>query len=242
MDAASVITPRLTNGPWLASDASIIALSVQVALVSVCLSLPAAIGLAWLLARRNFPGKVLLDALVHLPLVLPPVVTGYMLLSCFGRSGWLGPLLEPLGIRLYFSWRGAAVASAVMSFPLMLRAIRLSMEAADPRMEKMARTLGASAWATFLEVTLPAAAPGIAGGVLLGFTRSLGEFGATISFVGNLPDETRTLPLAIFDALQSPDGESQALRLSIYAFLLAAGSLIASETLAARQRRQRDPA
>jgi len=214
-----------------------IRLSLQVAALSVAASLPLAIAAAWLLARREFPGKTLLDALVHLPLVLPPVVVGYFLLLGFGRQGPLGALLESCcGLVLAFRWTGAALACAVMGFPLMVRAVRLSLEAIDPGLESAARTLGAGPLAVFFSVTLPLAAPGLVTGALLSFARSLGEFGATITFVSNIPGETRTLPIAIYTYTQVPGGDAQALRLSLIAVALSMAALFFSEVLARRAR------
>jgi molybdate transport system permease protein len=225
-----------------AEEAGIVALSLRVGLVSVAVSLPFAVAVAWLLARRDFPGKALFDAVVHLPLVVPPVVVGYGLLLLFGRNGPLGSLLEPLGIVVAFRWTGAALAAAVMGFPLVVRAIRLSMEAVDPRLEHAARTLGAGPWRTFFTVTLPLAWPGLVTGSLLGFARALGEFGATITFVSNIPGETRTLPLAIYGATQVPGGDAQALRLSILSVLLSLAALAISEWLVRRRARVRSRA
>ena len=217
-------------------EIAVVLLSVKVGLVAVAASLPAAIAVAWLLARRHFPGKPLLDAAVHLPLVLPPVVVGYVLLLAFGRHGPLGAVLEPLGITFAFRWTGAALAAAVMGFPLMVRAIRQALEAIDPRLEAAGRTLGAGPWGAFFTLTLPLAWPGIVTGCLLGFARALGEFGATITFVASIPGETRTLPLAIYGATQAPGGDAQALRLSILAVAIALAALAASEWLARRGR------
>jgi molybdate transport system permease protein len=216
-----------------------IRLSLQVAAASVVASLPVAVATAWLLARRDFAGKTLFDALVHLPLVLPPVVVGYFLLLGFGRHGVLGaPLADWFGIVFAFRWTGAALAAAVMGFPLMVRAMRLSLEAIDPGLEAAARTLGAGPLAVFFSVTLPLALPGIVTGALLSFARSLGEFGATITFVSNIPGETRTLPIAIYSYTQVPGGDAQALRLSLIAVVLALGALFVSETLARRTHRR----
>jgi len=221
---------QLTDAEWQA-----IALSLRVALVSVAGSLPLGVAMAWLLARRQFPGKLLLDGLVHLPLVVPPVVVGYGLLVLFGRRGPIGGWLhDELGITLIFTWKGAALASAVMGFPLMVRAIRLSLEAVDRRLEAAARTLGAGPFDVFLSVTLPLALPGVLVGSVLAFARGLGEFGATIIFVGNIPGETRTIPIAIYTATQEPGGDIAALRLSIVALLLSLIALVASELLARR--------
>jgi molybdate transport system permease protein len=212
-------------------------LSLRVAAWSVAASLPPAVAVAWLLARRDFPGKTLLDALVHLPLVLPPVVVGYFLLLGFGRQGPLGALLESCcGLVFAFRWTGAALACAVMGFPLMVRAVRLSLEAIDPGLESAARTLGAGPLAVFFSVTLPLAAPGLVTGALLSFARSLGEFGATITFVSNIPGETRTLPIAIYTYTQVPGGDAQALRLSLVAVALSIAALFFSEVLARRAR------
>jgi molybdate transport system permease protein len=211
-----------------------IALSVKVALAAVAASLPLAVAAAWLLARRDFPGKTLFDAAVHLPLVVPPVVVGYALLLAFGKQG-LGPLLESVGIVFTFRWTGAALAAAVMGFPLMVRSIRLSLAAIDPRLEAAGRTLGAGPWRAFFTLTLPLAWPGLVTGALLGFARSLGEFGATITFVSNIPGETQTLPLAIYGATQTPGGDAQALRLSIIAVALSLVALAVSEWLVRRR-------
>jgi molybdate transport system permease protein len=198
--------------------------------------LPIAFALAYLLARARFPGRILLDAIVHLPLVLPPVVTGWLLLIAFGRTGPAGAFLERwFGLTLMFRWTGAALAAAVMALPLMVRAMRLSIEAVDPKLEGAARTLGAGRWRTFLTITLPLSLPGILAGLVLGFARSIGEFGATISFVSNIPGQTRTLPIAIYTALQIPGGESAVFRLAIVSVVLSLGALVASEWLVRRQ-------
>lgn len=196
-------------------------LSLKVAALAVTLSLPFGIGVAYLLSRRDFWGKSLLSGLVALPLVLPPVVTGYLLLIAFGRKGVLGGMLESLGIVLSFRWTGAALAAAVMGFPLLVQAIRISMEAIDGRLEQAARTLGASPAWVFLTVTLPLCLPGIIAGVVIAFARSLGEFGATITFVSAIPGETQTLASAIHAALQDPDGEPQAFRLTLLSIALS---------------------
>lgn len=224
----------LTPDEW-----QIITLSLRVALWSVLASLPFAIAAAWVLARTDFPGKSLFDALVHLPLVLPPVVVGYFLLLSLGRKGPVGAFLHDwFGITIAFTWMGAAVACAVMGFPLMVRAIRLSMEAIDPKLEQAARTLGAGALGRFFVVTLPLALPGVVTGTLLSFARSLGEFGATITFVSNIPGETRTLPLAIYTLTQVPGGDAQALRLCAIAVVLSIAALLVSETLVRRASRR----
>lgn len=220
----------LTPQEW-----SIVALSLQVSVVAVLLTLPLAYALAWLLARRRFPGRILLDALVHLPLVLPPVVTGWLLLLVFGRNGPVGSWLEAqFGVTLVFRWTGAALAAAVMALPLMVRAMRLSIEAVDRRLVEAARTLGARPWRAFLTITLPLSAPGIAAGAMLGFARSLGEFGATITFASNIAGETRTLPLAIYSGLQLPGGEALVTRLSIISVVLSVAALVLSELLVRR--------
>ena len=220
----------------LSSDElGIILLSLKVALCSVAFSLPLAIVIAYILARFDFAGKTLLDALVHLPLVLPPVVVGYALLLIFGKRGAIGAWLDQwFGIVFAFRWTGAALAAAIMGFPLMVRAIRLSMAAVDRRLETVARTLGAARVRVFASVTLPLALPGIVTGALLSFARSLGEFGATITFVSNIPGETETLPLAIYSLIQMPGGDAQALRLSIIAVALSIVALVVSEWLTRR--------
>lgn len=214
---------------------AVVLLSLKVALVAMAASLPPAFGLAWLLARGRFPGRLLLDAVVHLPLVLPPVVTGWLLLLAFGRSGPVGGWLErAFGVSVMFRWTGTAIAAGVMALPLMVRAIRLSLEAVDRRLEGAARTLGAGPVRAFWTVTLPLSLPGIAAGLVLGFARSLGEFGATISFVSNIPGETRTLPLAIYAALQVPGSDAAVWRLASVSVALSLAALVASEALARR--------
>ena len=210
-------------------------LSLRVAFWSVVFSLPLAVAAALVLARLDFPGKSLLDAVLHLPLVLPPVVIGYFLLLLFGRRGPLGSMLEEyFGIVIAFRWTGAALAAAVMGFPLMVRAIRLSLEAIDRKLEAAAATLGANRAWIFATITLPLALPGIIAGVLLSFARGLGEFGATITFVSNIPGETQTLPLAIYTFTQVPGGDDQAMRLCIVSALLSVAALFVSEVLARR--------
>lgn len=204
-------------------------------MVAVVLTMPLAYGLAWLLSRRRFPGRIVLDALVHLPLVLPPVVTGWLLLLVLGRQGPVGAWLdEQFGITLVFRWTGAAVAAAVMALPLMVRAMRLSIEAVDRRLVDAARTLGARPWRAFLTITLPLSAPGIAAAAMLGFARSLGEFGATITFASNIVGETRTLPLAIYSGLQIPGAEGQVARLAVISVVLSIAALVVSELLVRR--------
>ena len=216
-----------------------LSLSLRVAVWAVATGLPAALAVAWLLARRNFPGKTLLNGVVHLPLVLPPVVVGYLLLLTFGRQGPVGGWLhQTFGLTIAFTWQGAALAAAVMAFPLMVRAIRLSLEAVDTRLESAARTLGAGRLEVFVTVTLPLTAPGLLAGAILGFARSLGEFGATITFVSNIPGETRTLPLALYSLVQQPDGEAGALRIAVISVVLALVALAGSELLARRVKRR----
>jgi len=213
----------------------IVRLSLKVSMVAVAATLPVAFVLAWLLARGRFPGKLLLDAFVHLPLVLPPVVIGWLLLIAFGRSGPIGGWLETwFGVGVIFRWTGAAIAAAVMALPLMVRAIRLSIESVDRRLEGAARTLGATRLRAFLTISLPLSLPGILAATVLGFARSIGEFGATITFVSNIPGETRTLPIAIYSALQVPGGEGVVTRLAIISIVLSLGALIVSELLSRR--------
>jgi molybdate transport system permease protein len=221
---------------WLTPDEwGIVALSLKVSVAAVELTLPPAYALAWVLARRRFPGVILLDALVHLPLVVPPVVTGWLLLLTFGRNGAIGGWLEAqFGITLVFRWTGAALAAAVMALPLMVRAMRLSIEAVDRRLVDAARTLGASRWRAFWTITLPLSAPGIAAGAMLGFARSLGEFGATITFASNIAGQTRTLPLAIYSGLQVPGGEALVTRLSLISIALSIAALVMSELFVRR--------
>ena len=220
-------------------ELEILRLSLKVAFWSTLASLPVALALAMLLARGRFPGKALVDGLVNLPLVLPPVVIGYFLLLAFGRRGPVGAMLEEtFGIVFAFRWTGAALACALMGLPLAVRAMRQAIEAVDSGLEAAAATLGASRVWVFASVTLPLVAPGIVNGALLSFARSLGEFGATITFVSNIPGETRTLPLAIYGYTQTVGGDAQALRLCILSIVLSLGALMASEWLlrAARKR------
>lgn len=226
---------------WLSPDEwEIVCLSLRVSVVAVLATLPVAFVLAWVLARGRFPGKVLLDAIVHLPLVLPPVVVGWLLLLALGPMGpvgkWLG---DWLGITVMFRWTGAAIAAGVMALPLMVRAMRLSIEAVDHRIEDAARTLGASRFHSFLTIVLPLSLPGLVTGLILGFARSIGEFGATITFVSNIPGETRTLPIAIYSALQVPGSDAIVWRLALLSILLSLGALVISETLSQRNRRDR---
>jgi molybdate transport system permease protein len=213
-------------------------LSLRVALVAVAFSLPPAIAVAWVLARRDFPGKALFDGIVHLPLVLPPVVVGYLLLLAFGVRGPLGAFLdENFGLRLVFTSAGASLATAVMVFPLMVRAIRLSVEALDPGLDEAARTLGAGPLDRFATISLPLMLPGVLSGAMVAFAASLGEFGAVITFAANVPGETQTLPLAIYSAVQRPDGEASAARLAALSVSLALAGLLLSEYFARRVKR-----
>lgn len=216
----------------------IVLLSLRVAAVAIAATLPLAFALAWLLARRRFPGRAILDAIVHLPLVLPPVVTGWLLLVAFAPAGPIGGWLARwFGVSVMFRWTGAAIAAGIMALPLMVRAMRLSIEAVDQRLEQAARTLGAGRWRVFATITLPLSTPGILAALVLGFARSLGEFGATITFVSNVPGETRTLPLAIYSALQVPGAEAVATRLAIVSVALSLAALLISEALARRAGR-----
>jgi molybdate transport system permease protein len=221
---------ELTPEEWTAVE-----LSLRIALVATFVSLPFGVAMAWLLARKNFWGKALLDGIVHLPLVLPPVVTGYLLLVTFGRKGVIGAFLaDHFGIVFSFRWTGAALACGVMGFPLLVRAVRLSFESIDKRFEDAAATLGANPLWVMLTVTLPLALPGIIAGMVLCFAKALGEFGATITFVSNIPGETQTLSAAIYTFTQVPGGDLQAMRLVVVAIVLALIALIASEWFARR--------
>lgn len=218
-----------------------IALSLKVALVAALASLPFGIAVGWVLARKHFPGKAVLDALVHLPLVLPPVVIGYVLLVTFGTRGSAGSWLQQtFGITLAFKWTGAALASAIMGFPLLVRAIRLAFEAIDPKLEQAAATLGANAAWRFATVSLPLAGPGIVAGLVLAFAKALGEFGATITFVSAIPGETQTLSAAIYGLMQVPGGEAAIWRLAAVAVAISFAAILASEWLARHQRGRRD--
>ena len=220
-----------------AAELDAVRLSLSVALRSVLFGLPIAVLVAWILARRRGGGRLFLDAFVHLPLVLPPVVVGYLLLLLLGTRGPLGGwLYREFGVQLIFTSTGAALATAVMTFPLMVRAIRISLEGVDLGLEDAARTLGAGAWDRFFSITLPLMLPGILAGAVTAFSAGLGEFGAVITFVSNIPGETRTLPLALYTALQTPGGDAIAARLAVVAFLLGMAGLIAAELLARRLR------
>ncbi|WP_417589510.1 molybdate ABC transporter permease subunit [Pararhodobacter oceanensis] len=222
------MTEYLSPQEWQA-----VSLSLQVALWATLLSLPLGILVAHALARWQFPGKALLNGVVHLPLILPPVVTGYLLLIGFGRRGPIGALLEEyFGLVLAFRWTGAVLAAAIMAFPLMVRAIRLAIEAVDPKLEAAAATLGANRLRVFATITLPLILPGILAGAVLGFAKAMGEFGATITFVSNIPGQTQTLPSAVYAFLQVPGGEEQAMRLVFVAIAISMGALLLSEWLA----------
>jgi molybdate transport system permease protein len=220
----------LTPDEWVA-----IRLSIRIAVVATAVALPFGVAVAWLLARKDFWGKSLLDGLVHLPLVLPPVVTGYLLLISFGRRGPIGAFLaDNFGIVFSFRWTGAALACGVMAFPLLVRAIRLSFEAIDRRLEDAATTLGASPFRVFFTVTLPLALPGVIAGMVLCFAKALGEFGATITFVSNIPGETQTISAAIYTLTQVPGGDAAAFRLAVVAIVISLAALVASEWFARR--------
>jgi len=212
------------------AESEALLLSLRVSAVAVFTALPFAFTAALFLARTRFPGKTLVDGLIHVPLVLPPVAIGFLLLIAFGTRGSVGGfLLHTLGIRFVFSWTGAALASAIITFPFQVRAIRLSLESTDAGLNAVARTLGASWWDRLINITLPLALPGIAAGLVTAFAASLGEFGAIITFVSNIPGETRTLPLAIYTALQTPDGEAEAMRLSLISIALALLFMVLAE-------------
>ena len=216
-------------------------LSLKVGFWSVIVSLPVGFAFAYLLARATFPGKALVNAFVHMPLVLPPVVTGFGLLLLFGTQGPGGRFLHDIfGITIAFRWTGAALAAAVMGLPLMVRAMRLSIDAVDRRLETAASTLGAGRWRTFLTVTLPLSLPGVIAGAILSFAKSFGEFGATITFVSNIPGETQTLPIAIYSLLQSPTGDAPALRLAILSVIVSVGAILGAEAVERRIVRRQD--
>jgi molybdate transport system permease protein len=220
------VTP-LTPDEW---DA--LRLSLRVALVGVATALPIALALAWLLSRYRFPGRMLLESLLFLPLIVPPVVTGYALLALFGRHGAIGEWLAGFGIVVAFRWTGAALAAAVMAFPLLVLSIRVTFDGVDRRLEAVAETLGAGAWRRFATIVLPLSARGIAAGCVLGFARAFGEFGATISFVSNIPGETRTLPIAIYELLNVPGGMPGVHRLALVSILVAVAATAAAALIA----------
>lgn len=220
---------------WLGPEEwQAVTLSLQVSLWAAILTLPLGVFTAYALARWSFPGKQVLNGLVHLPLILPPVVTGYLLLLGFGTQGPFGGFLQQFGIVLAFRWTGAALAAGIMGFPLMVRAIRLSIEAVDPKLEEAAATLGANRFWAFATITLPLIVPGIIAGTILAFAKAMGEFGATITFVSNIPGQTQTLPSAIYAFLQVPGGEASAMRLVLVSVVIAMSALILSELLARR--------
>ena len=220
-------------------EISALLLSLKISVVAVLFSLPPGILIAWVLSRLDFPGKSLLDGIVHLPLVLPPVVVGYLLLISMGKQGPIGSwLYEWFGLSFSFSWQGAALAAAVVAFPLLVRAIRLSLDAVDIKLEQAARTLGANRLKVFMTITLPLTLPGLLAGTILAFARCIGEFGATITFVSNIPDETRTLPLAMFSFIETPGAENEAARLCVIAIIVALASLLGSEWLTRRARKR----
>ena len=226
---------------WTPSELTAVWLSLKVATVAMIASVVPAIAVAWLLARRRFWGRSIVNTIVHLPLVVPPVVTGYFLLRLFGQRGPVGAwLARDLGVEFSFRWTGAALAAAVMAFPLMVRAIELGLDHVDRRVEDAAATLGASPWRVFLSVTLPLALPGLAAGLAIGFAKALGEFGATITFVSNIPGETQTLALAIYSQLERPGGDAPAMRLAWLSVAISVLALLASEALG-RTFRRRDP-
>lgn len=209
-------------------ELSALYLSAKVALFATLMCLPFAVALAWYLARHEFRLKFLVEAILQLPMVLPPVVLGYLLLVLFGNKGWIGQYLSQIGIELAFNWKGAVLASMIVAFPLMVQPIRLSFQLINQQLEQIAGSLGANPFKVFCSISLPLALPGIVIGSILCFSRSLGEFGATITFVGNIPDETRTIPIAIYSFLQQPDGEQMAMRLVALSLVLAFGALIAN--------------
>ena len=224
---------------WLGPEEwQAVALSIKVSFWATLVGLPLGVLTAYVLARLDFPGKQLLNGLVHLPLILPPVVTGYLLLLTFGTKGPIGQILQEWGLIFGFRWTGAALAAGIMAFPLMVRAIRLSIEAVDPKLEQAAATLGASRVWVFVTVTLPLILPGMIAGAVLSFAKAMGEFGATITFVSNIPGQTRTLPTAIYTFLQVPGGEGAALRLVVISVVIAMGALLISEVVAQRAARR----
>lgn len=230
--------PKLSMFFFSQAELNAIYLSLKVATIAILFALPVAIFMAWILSRKQFWGKQLLNGIVHLPLVLPPVVIGYLLLIVMAKRGAIGQYLwEWFGFSFSFSWRGAVLASAVMAFPLMVRSIKQAFDAIDPKLEQAARTLGASPFKVFFTLNLPLSFSGIIAGAVLGFARSLGEFGATITFVSNIPNQTQTIPAALFTFIETPDGELAAARLCVIAIVISLIALSASEWLAERQKR-----
>ena len=219
-------------------ELQVILLSLRVAICCVVVTIPPALILGWILARYDFRLKLLLDGICHLPLVLPPVVIGYLLLIFFGRRGVIGPWLQTFDLQFVFDWKGAVISSAVVAFPLVLRAVRLAIEEVDPKVEKIAQTLGASPIRVFFTITLRMAMPGLIVGSLLAFARSMGEFGATITFVSNIAGETRTIPTAIYTYLNQPDGEMAVLRLATFSIIISLIALVASEWSVKRLRKR----
>ena len=229
--------PKLSMFFFSQPELNAIYLSLKVATIAILFALPVAIFIAWILSRKQFWGKQLLNGIVHLPLVLPPVVIGYLLLIVMAKRGAIGKYLEWFGFSFSFSWRGAVLASAVMAFPLMVRSIKQAFDAIDPKLEQAARTLGASPLKVFFTLNLPLSFSGVIAGAVLGFARSLGEFGATITFVSNIPNQTQTIPAALFTFIETPDGELAAARLCAIAIVISLIALSASEWLAERQKR-----
>lgn len=230
---SELLTIGLTEVEW-----SALAVSLKVSLLCAFLSLPFAVLAGWLLARKEFKAKAVVEAFLHVPMVMPPVTTGYLLLLMFGANGLLGSWLETLGIRIAFSFEAAVLASIIVSFPLAVRAVKQAVEMVDKRLEDAAEILGASRWRVFFAVTVPLAFPGILSGFLLSFTRSLGEFGATITFAGNIFGETRTIPLALFSAMQTPGKESEAFRLMLLSIVISFVAMLASELVNRRYKKE----
>ena len=221
-------------------EIAVVVLSLKVALVATLFGLPLAVWLAWALARKEFWGKAIVNAATFLPLLLPPVVTGYILLAAFGRKGFIGaPLYDMLGLTIAFKWTGAALAAGLMALPIMVQPLRVSFELADVELEEAAHDLGATRWQRFFTITLPLAAPGVIAAALLGFVKALGEFGATITFVSNIPGETQTLALAIYSLIQTPNGDAAAVRLIWLSIALAFGALLLADAASRRLRRGR---
>jgi molybdate transport system permease protein len=229
----------MSDPAWLsAAEWTAVVLSLEVGALATIVVAPPGIALGWLLARRDFPGKILVDALVHLPLVLTPVVVGYLLLLAFGRRSPVGAWLAEHGVAIAFAFPGAVLAAAVVALPLMVRSVRTAVSLVDPGLEQAAATLGAGPWRRFATITLPLAMPGVIAGLVLAFARSLGEFGATITLAGSIPGETRTLPIAIYGATQVPDGDAEAMRLTIVSVVISMAALVASEAIDRHLRRR----